>query len=289
VGTRLVRGCLRGSIIRLDQSLAQHPGFDFLSADVGEHVPIHLDTWTQELPALLNHFLSLLGIVDNVPIFKGQVVLPQHGSHALTPPARRLQIGHNSRFVHISYNRHLKCHIATSLQLPIYPTTSQSVRIEAPPLKPDRTPKQGDRFKIIDPVPGDSQVLRFEARVNVIFEAFRSHLGPVWWTGAGKLQKALTSRLAPLEMLNLSLYCVVIENTELALLHGANLEPVRTSGFCLKWLVGADSSAVPARTLVVQQNLPTTGGYTGDDPPQRFFLFNANDSDRTTIIIQRRR
>ena len=77
----------------LDQTVSQHKRFDFFSADICEHTTIYLDAWTEHLAAFFDHFLSLNRIIDDVPIFKRQIVFTHDGTHALTPSTRWFQVG----------------------------------------------------------------------------------------------------------------------------------------------------------------------------------------------------
>ena len=58
------------------------------------------DARAEHLAALLNHFLALQRVVDDVAVFEGQVVLAHDGAHALAPAAARFQVSNNFWFVH---------------------------------------------------------------------------------------------------------------------------------------------------------------------------------------------
>jgi hypothetical protein len=85
---------LRHNIVR------EHPRFDFLAADVGQHVAVDLDARAQHLTGLLDHFLTLQRVVDDVAVFVRQVVLFQHGADALAPAAGRFQVSDDFWFAH---------------------------------------------------------------------------------------------------------------------------------------------------------------------------------------------
>jgi len=56
----------RIEIVRLHDLVRQYPRFDFLAADVGEHLAVDFDARTEHLTALFNHFLALGQVVDDV-------------------------------------------------------------------------------------------------------------------------------------------------------------------------------------------------------------------------------
>src|SRR3954470_15382944 len=59
----------------------------FFPTNVRKHVTLHFDAGTQHLPALLDHFLALHRIIDDVTIFVRQVVFAHDSAHALAPAA----------------------------------------------------------------------------------------------------------------------------------------------------------------------------------------------------------
>jgi hypothetical protein len=96
----LVRRGIGFAIDGLNQAFGKHVDFDFLAADVGQHVAIDLNARAEHLAAFLDHFLALDGVVDDVAIFEGQVVFAHDGAHALAPAARRFQVSNDFRFIH---------------------------------------------------------------------------------------------------------------------------------------------------------------------------------------------
>ena len=80
----------------------EHPGFDFFAADVGQHVSVDLDAGAEHLAAFLDHFLALHRVVDDVPVFKRQVVFAHDGADSLAPTAGGLQIGDDFWLFHNS-------------------------------------------------------------------------------------------------------------------------------------------------------------------------------------------
>jgi len=100
----LVDGRIRRAIVLRHDIICEHPGLDFLAADVREHSAIDLHAWAEHLAALLNHFLPLQWVVDDITVLKGQVVFVHYGANALAPTAGGFQIGNNFRLFH-SHNR----------------------------------------------------------------------------------------------------------------------------------------------------------------------------------------
>lgn len=76
---------IRHSSVRLHDIVCQHPRFDFFATDVGQHAAVNLNARAEHLAALLDHFLALRGIVDDIAIFVGQIVFAENGAHALAP------------------------------------------------------------------------------------------------------------------------------------------------------------------------------------------------------------
>ena len=85
----------------------EHASFDFLAADVGQHLAVDLDARAQHLAALLDHFLALQRVVDDVAVFI-TVIIFEDGADALAPAAGRFQIGNNLWFVHANTVPHPK-------------------------------------------------------------------------------------------------------------------------------------------------------------------------------------
>ena len=97
---RLIRRRVGFAIHRLHQALGEHIDFDFLPADIGQHVAIDFHARAQHLAALLDHLLPLHGIVDDVAVLERQIVFAHDGAHALAPAAGGFQVSNNFRFVH---------------------------------------------------------------------------------------------------------------------------------------------------------------------------------------------
>jgi hypothetical protein len=100
MGAGLVDRRVGHAVVGRDDVVREHPGLDFLAADVGQHVAVDLDARAQHLAALLDHFLPLQRVVDDVAVFVRQVIFFKHGADALAPAAGRFQIGNNLWFVH---------------------------------------------------------------------------------------------------------------------------------------------------------------------------------------------
>ena len=108
VGAWLVDRRVGRAVVGRHDVVRKHPGLDFLAADVGQHVTVDLDARAQHLAALLDHFLALQRVVDDVAVLERQVVFAQHGADALAPAAGRFQIGNNLWFVHDKTMPHSK-------------------------------------------------------------------------------------------------------------------------------------------------------------------------------------
>ena len=100
MGAGLIDRRVRRDVVLRHDVVREHPGFDFFAADVGQHLAVDLDAGAHHLAALLDHFLALQRVVDDVAVLEGQVVFAQHGADALAPAATRFQIGNNFWFAH---------------------------------------------------------------------------------------------------------------------------------------------------------------------------------------------
>ena len=100
MGTRLVDRRVGRAVVGRHDFVREHPGLDLLAADVGQHMAVDLDARAQHLAALLDHFLALQRVVDDVAVLERQVVFFEDGADALAPAAGRFQIGNNLWFVH---------------------------------------------------------------------------------------------------------------------------------------------------------------------------------------------
>lgn len=109
MGARLIDRGIGSAGILLNQFIGEHVSFDFFSADVGEHFAVDLNAWAEHLAALFDHFLALVGVVNDVAIFERKVVFTHHGANALAPATSGFQIGNNLRFLHRK-NAELSCH-----------------------------------------------------------------------------------------------------------------------------------------------------------------------------------
>ncbi len=100
MGAGLVDRRVGRAVVGRHDFVREHPRFDFLAADVGQHLAVDLDARAQHLAAPLDHLLALQRVVDDVAVFVRQVVFFEHGTDALAPAAGRFQIGNNLWFVH---------------------------------------------------------------------------------------------------------------------------------------------------------------------------------------------
>ena len=108
MGAGLVDRRVGRNVVLRHDVVREHPGFDFLAADISEHLAVDLDARAQHLAALLDHFLALQRIVDDVAVFVRQVIFFEHGADALAPAAGRFQIGNNLWFCHGNIMPHSK-------------------------------------------------------------------------------------------------------------------------------------------------------------------------------------
>jgi len=104
VCARLIRRRIGLDLVRFHEIVGQEKCFHFFTADVWQHPSVDLDAWAEHLAALLNHLLTLIGVIDDVAIFKGQVIFAHDGAHTLAPATGRFQISYNLRFSHIAGN-----------------------------------------------------------------------------------------------------------------------------------------------------------------------------------------
>jgi len=100
LGARLVGRRIGHDVIGRHDFIHEHPGFDLVAADVGQHVAVNLDARAQHLAAFLDHFRALRRVVDDVAVFKRQIIFLEDGAHAAAPAAGRFQIGDDLWFIH---------------------------------------------------------------------------------------------------------------------------------------------------------------------------------------------
>ena len=89
-GARLIGGCVRLGIIGLDQFVREEKGLDLFATHVSKHTAVDLDAGAEHLTTLFDHFLALSRIVDDVTIFKREVVFAHDHPNPLAPAARWL-------------------------------------------------------------------------------------------------------------------------------------------------------------------------------------------------------
>lgn len=100
MSARLIDRSIGRALVLLNEAVGEQIGFDLFAADVGEHLAVHFDARTEHLTALFDHFLALVGIVDDVTIFERQFILAHDGADALAPATSRFQVSDNLRFLH---------------------------------------------------------------------------------------------------------------------------------------------------------------------------------------------
>ncbi len=100
VGARGVEWNTGGFRCIADEAVLKHVGFDLLAADVGEHFSVDDDAGRERLAAQLLHLEAVVGILDDVLLGVGKVMLLEYGSDAAAPAAVGLQVGSDFGFVH---------------------------------------------------------------------------------------------------------------------------------------------------------------------------------------------
>ncbi|MDB6057904.1 MAG: hypothetical protein JWO95_1748 [Verrucomicrobiales bacterium] len=125
VSARLIDRSVWSALILLDETVGEQVGFDFLAADVGKHLAIDFNARAEHLAALFDHFLALVGIVDDVTIFERQFILAHDGADALAPATTRFQVSDNLRFLHRK-KLTTSCHRTCGAQ--VLPTEAKFVR-----------------------------------------------------------------------------------------------------------------------------------------------------------------
>src|ERR1017187_1502245 len=83
-----------------DVAVFDKPAFHFLTAHIGENLPVNFECRLQWLAAPGHHLLVVLGVVNDIAIVKRKIILPQHGTHAIAPSAARFQPRSNFWFAH---------------------------------------------------------------------------------------------------------------------------------------------------------------------------------------------
>jgi hypothetical protein len=100
VRARLIGWRVGLAIYRLHEALRKHVGLNFFTADIWKHVAIDFHAGAEHLAALFDHFLALDWVIDDIAVFKGQIVFAHDGAHALAPAAGGFQVSYDSRFIH---------------------------------------------------------------------------------------------------------------------------------------------------------------------------------------------
>ncbi len=92
VGAGAVDGGVWGGVAFLEEVVGGHPGFDFFTGDVGEHVAVDFDAGGEGLAAFLFHFPAEGGILDDVLFLVGEVVFAEDGADAFAPAAEGFHV-----------------------------------------------------------------------------------------------------------------------------------------------------------------------------------------------------
>ena len=93
VGARLVDRRVVAHVVGSDDAILQHPCFDLFPADIGQHVTVDLDARAEHLPRTFNHYGALRGVIDDIAIFEGKLVLLHDGADALAPTTGGFEVG----------------------------------------------------------------------------------------------------------------------------------------------------------------------------------------------------
>jgi len=84
---RCVRRNVRRRVARLDNLIVDQILFDFVAADIREHVPVDFNTRRKRLSALRFHLPAKRGILNDVLFRVGEIVFGQNGAHTSAPAA----------------------------------------------------------------------------------------------------------------------------------------------------------------------------------------------------------
>jgi hypothetical protein len=75
VGARGIDRYVNRRVVLRDQTTLREPAFEFLAADVCQHLSIDFNARGKLLAALLNHLQALARIVPDVPVLERKLVL----------------------------------------------------------------------------------------------------------------------------------------------------------------------------------------------------------------------
>jgi len=100
MGARLIRWGVGGAFIGRDKIIGQQESFNLFPAHIRQHPTVDLNARAEHLSALFDHLLALHGVIDDIPIFIGQIVLAHDGTDTLAPATGRFQVGDDFRFIH---------------------------------------------------------------------------------------------------------------------------------------------------------------------------------------------
>jgi hypothetical protein len=100
VGAWRIDRYINGRMVLGLDLIFDEPSFQFLAADVCQHLSIDFYARGKFLAAFLNHLEALAWVVPDITILEREVVFTQNGTDALTPTAMRFQISNDFRFFH---------------------------------------------------------------------------------------------------------------------------------------------------------------------------------------------
>ena len=84
-------------VVFLQVAVCEHPFFDFLAADIGEHVAVDLDAGRERLAAALLHFPAECRVFDDVLFLIFEAVFAHDGAHALAPAKKGFEVSGDFR------------------------------------------------------------------------------------------------------------------------------------------------------------------------------------------------
>src|SRR5689334_22709720 len=100
VCARTVQRDIHRRLIRRHDVVLQHPGLEFLARDIGKHRAIYLQSRLFVLATLLLHLPTERRVLDDIFLIEFEIVLLEHGAHAVAPAAVSLQPGGDLGFLH---------------------------------------------------------------------------------------------------------------------------------------------------------------------------------------------
>jgi hypothetical protein len=101
VGARCVERHTGIGVARLDDFIVDQIRFDFLTADIGQHLAVNFDARRKRLATFRFHFPTKRWVLDNILLGIRQIVFCEHGTNAGAPAASGFQVSSNLRRIHL--------------------------------------------------------------------------------------------------------------------------------------------------------------------------------------------